>query len=213
MLGEVGAPLFEHLEVLLEVDFGQRLAGSDFRSSAVHLERSDRRDEDHCVRVEAGDAALDVAELFHSVRPNERIQRCDVTVAEADAPDVGAEASLGHDVAVLVLRLALLDARQLERNLVRQDRRVAMGDVGERSGVDEDRGAFEGLHEVGLDGVFHQDGHGAGAANVIRRDGLALLAVGHDHPPEPAYFPLASWQKLVYRTRGRTSPSCRPGRC
>ncbi len=55
-----------------------------------------------------------------------------------------------------------------------------MGDIGKRAGMHEGRGAFQGLHQVGLDGVLHQDGQRAGHAQVFSGDGFAL-AVGADH--------------------------------
>ena len=48
-----------------------------------------------------------------------------------------------------------------------------MGDIGERPGMHEDRRAFQGLHQVGLDGILHQDGQRAGHAQVFGGDGLA----------------------------------------
>jgi hypothetical protein len=41
------------------------------------------------------------------------------------------------------------------------------------------------LHEVRLDGIFHQDGHCTGATNVIRGDWLPAFAIGNDHATEP----------------------------
>ena len=77
--------------------------------------------------------------------------------------DVSAKARFGDDV-----------IGQLEGDAVGDDRAVAMGDIGKRTGVDEDRRAFEGLHQGGLDGVFHQDGHGASHTQVFGSDGFAL---------------------------------------
>ena len=83
--------------------------------------------------------------------------------------DVGAETGFGDHV-----------IGQLEGDLVGDDGTVAVGDVGERSGVHEGRRAFQGLHQGGHDGVLHQDGHRTGAAHVFGGDGLASLA-GGDH--------------------------------
>ena len=62
---------------------------------------------------------------------------------------------------------------QLERDPVGEDRDVAVGDVGERAGMDEGRAAFERLEQVGLDRIAQQHGHGAGDLEVLGRDGLA----------------------------------------
>ena len=97
-------------------------------------------------------AALDVAELFEA--------------------DVGAEARFGQHIAIF--------ANQLERDLVRDDGRVAVRDVGKRAGMHKGRRAFQRLHQVGHDGVLHQDGQRAAHTEVVGGDGLAV-AVGADH--------------------------------
>ena len=56
-----------------------------------------------------------------------------------------------------------------------------MGDVGEGAAVDEGRGALQGLHQVRLDGVLQQGGHGALGLQVMGGDGLILIGVGHHH--------------------------------
>jgi hypothetical protein len=93
-------------------------------------------------------AALDVEEFLHA--------------------DVGAEAGLGEHVA--------LRPDQLERDLVGDDRGVAVGDVGKRPGMDERGRAFQRLHQVGLDGVLHQHGQRARAADVLGGDRVALAS-------------------------------------
>ena len=49
-----------------------------------------------------------------------------------------------------------------------------MSDVGKRSTVNEGRVAFEGLGDVGQEGLPKQQGHGTGTPNVFRLDGVAL---------------------------------------
>lgn len=44
----------------------------------------------------------------------------------------------------------------LESDLVGDDGGVAVGDVGKGSSVNKDWGALQGLHQIGLDGIFHQ---------------------------------------------------------
>lgn len=166
MLAKVGEALLEDLQVLIGVDVGKGLAGGDFRTTAVHLESSDGCDNDDSVGLKARSAALDVAEFLHT--------------------DVSTETSLGDDVAIVVLWLALLNASQLERDFVSKDRRVAVGNVGEGAGMNEDGCAFESLHQVWLNGVAHEDGERASDADVVGSDGLALLAVGADHLAEAA---------------------------
>jgi hypothetical protein len=59
-----------------------------------------------------------------------------------------------------------------------------VGDVGERTGVDEDGGTFERLHDGRLDGVLHEDGESARATDVVGGDGLASLGGSDDHLAE-----------------------------
>ena len=67
-----------------------------------------------------------------------------------------AEARLGHDV-----------VGQRQRDAVGDDRVVALGDVAERPGVHEHRATLEVLHQVRLDRVAHEHGHGTCAAEVL----------------------------------------------
>ena len=153
-------------KVALRVLRLERGAGHNGRTSAVHLQRPHRRHQDNGMGHEAGVAALDVEELLH--------------------PDVGSEARLCHHKAVL--------ANQLETDLVREDRRVAMGDVGKRPSVDKDRGALEGLkyiymmsvpsnffnclhlHQVGSDGILHEDGESSSHSKVLGSDRVSCPA-------------------------------------
>ena len=55
-----------------------------------------------------------------------------------------------------------------------------MRDVGEGAAVHERRRAFQRLHEVRLEGVLQQRGHGALRLEVAGRDGLVVARVAHD---------------------------------
>ena len=55
-----------------------------------------------------------------------------------------------------------------------------MGDVAERPGMDQYGCVLERLQEVGLDGVAHDHGHGAGRLELLRRHGLPRRCVAHD---------------------------------
>lgn len=48
-------------------------------------------------------------------------------------------------------------SNQTKCNLISKDRRISMGDVGERTGVDEDGRSFQGLHESGVYSVFKEN--------------------------------------------------------
>ena len=54
-----------------------------------------------------------------------------------------------------------------------------MGDVCEGAAVHQAGGALQGLHQVGLDGVLHQGGHGALGLQVPGIDRLVLIVIGH----------------------------------
>ena len=94
-------------------------------------------------------------------------------VHELLGAQVGAEAALGDHV-----------VGELHGDLVGDDRVVALGDVGERAGVHEARVALQGLHQVRLDGVLEQHGHGAGRLDVLGRQRLALGAVAEGDAAE-----------------------------
>ena len=122
VLREVLAALLESDEVLLRVRVVERLARRYVGSSTVHLQRAGRCDDDRRVGGQAADAALDVAELLHT--------------------HIGAETTLGEHVPDAIRRVTLLSTRKLERDTVGEDRGVAVGDVREGAGVDEDGGAL-----------------------------------------------------------------------
>jgi hypothetical protein len=56
----------------------------------------------------------------------------------------------------------------------------AVGDVGERSAVDERRRPLERLDEVWLHGLLEEGGHGARGLYLERKDGLSVLPVAYD---------------------------------
>ena len=100
--------------------------------------------------------------------------RAALDVEELLGAHVGAEAGLGAD-----------DVVRRERQAVGDDRVVAVGDVGERPGVDERRPALERLEQVRLDGVAQQDGHRAGDAEVLGGDRRPVGRRREDDPAEP----------------------------
>ena len=63
-------------------------------------------------------------------------------------PEIGAESRLGDHV-----------IGQFEGGFGGHHRIAAMGDIGERPAVDEGRVVFQGLHQIGLHGVFQQHRH------------------------------------------------------
>ena len=117
MLDEVLATFLERDEIFLGVCVGQRLAGRDLGSSTVHLECTSCSDNDDGVGSEAADTALDVAELLHA--------------------HVRAEPALGEDETGGGGCVAWFCPGELECDLVGEDGRVPVCDVGKGSGVDE----------------------------------------------------------------------------
>ena len=88
-------------------------------------------------------------------------------VAELLHAEVGAEAGLEDDV-----------VGELLRRLYGDEARAAVRDVCEWAAVDDAGGPLDGLDEVGLNRVLHQDRHGADDLKLTRRHWLPLLVVG-----------------------------------
>ena len=148
---QIRHPGTEQGQVLLGVGPVQGAAGDDSGATAVGLERPNGGDQNHAIRLEAGDTALDVEELLHA--------------------HVGPESRLGHHV-----------VPEVESHPVGQDRGVAMGDVGERPGVDERRLTFEGLHQGRVQRVPHQDSDRPGHPDILERYRLPALGGPDDDP-------------------------------
>ncbi len=119
---------------------------------------------------------------MHLQRPHRRDQQRRVRPESRDATldveellrtHVGAEARLGDD-----------EIGAAQRDLVGDDRGVAVRDVRERAGVHERRRALEGLHQGRLDRLAQEDGHRAGGLQVLRGDRVSAPVVPDDHPAE-----------------------------
>ena len=59
-----------------------------------------------------------------------------------------------------------------------------MGDVREGAAVHEGRRSFQGLYQVGLQGVPQQGCHGAGCLQVTGSHGLIIIGIGHNNPAQ-----------------------------
>ena len=110
----------------------------------------------------------------HHGRRRHEPRRAALDVEELLGAHVGAEARLGAD-----------DVVGHQREPVGDDRVVAVGDVGERPGVDEGRAALERLEQVRLDRVAQEHGHRPGHAEVLRGHGRAVRPRREDDPPQP----------------------------
>jgi hypothetical protein len=95
-------------------------------------------------------------------------------VEEPFGAHVRPEAGLGDQV------VAGADA-----DLVGQDRRVAMGDVAERTGVDQHRSVLQGLEQVGLDRLAQDRGHRPAGVEVLGRDRGAVGPVPDHDASDP----------------------------
>ena len=113
-----------------------------------------------------------MATMHHGVGLDAGLAALDVH--ELLGPQVGAEAGLGDRI-----------LREPHRQLRGQHAVAAVGDVGEGPAVDEGRIAFQRLHEVRLEGVFQEHGHGAVGLQIGRGDRFAVAGIGDDDPPQP----------------------------
>ena len=86
-------------------------------------------------------------------------------------PQSAPKPALGHHVAVRASLRAIWSAMMEE---------LPWAMLANGPAVDEGRAALQGLHQVGHEGVLHQHGHGAGDAQVLGRDGFALLVRAED---------------------------------
>ncbi len=131
--------------------------GHHLRTAAVHLQRANGGHQHHAIGLQPAVAALDVAKLFQA--------------------HVGAEAGLGQHVAI--------GTNQLQRDLIGDNRRIAVRDIGERSGMHERGRALDGLHQIGHDGVLHQDRERAADADIVGGDRLAGFVAADHHAAQP----------------------------
>ena len=100
-------------------------------------------------------------------------RRAALDVEESLGAHVRSESRLGDQV------LTGVDPDQVGHH-----RRVAVGDVAERAGMHEHRRVLEGLQQVGLDRVAHDDGHRPAALSCFGGDRLARRREPDDDPPE-----------------------------
>jgi hypothetical protein len=90
-------------------------------------------------------------------------------VHELLGAEVAGEARLGHH-----------DLAELQRQAGGDQAVAAVGDVAERPPVHEGRRALQRLHEVRLDGVLHQHGHGPGRLELARLHQRPGRRLSHD---------------------------------
>ena len=83
---------------------------------------------------------------------------------------------LGDDIA--------LGTDQFEGDAVGNDGRLSVGNIGKRTGMDQSRSALQGLHQVGLDGILHQDSQRTSHTQVFSSDSTAFAVGTDDHPSE-----------------------------
>ena len=110
-------------------------------------------------------------------------------VQELLRAQVGAEAGLGDGVIA-----------QLQGHLGGGHGVAAVGDVGEGAAVDERGGVLQRLHQVGLQSVLQQGGHGALGVQVTGGDGLAGVGVADHHAAQALAF-----RSLMSEARHRTA--------
>ncbi|MNP45364.1 hypothetical protein D3C76_1392840 [compost metagenome] len=86
---------------------------------------------------------------------------------------IRSEACLGHD------KLAQLQGHPGGGKAV-----AAMGDIGERSSMDQRRGILQRLHQIGLHRFLQQHRHGALGLQVPHIYGLSRIGIADEHPGE-----------------------------
>eukprot|EP00050_Salpingoeca_kvevrii_P017974 m.69679 g.69679 ORF g.69679 m.69679 type:complete len:436 (+) comp7835_c0_seq1:906-2213(+) len=72
-------------------------------------------------------------------------------------------------------------ANKLEADTIRNDRRVAMGDVGKGTRMNKHWRALKRLHQRRVDRILHQHSESASNAKVVGTDGLAAAAEANNH--------------------------------
>ena len=138
----------------------------------------------HCVHVwfaafVLGDAAVvfegtDGCNKYDCIRGEAGVAAFDVH--ELFGAEVGAEACFRDDV-----------VGEFEGEPGCPDGVAAVGDVGERSAVDEAGGVFEGLDKVWFEGVFEEGGHCALCLKVTRVKDFSAAGVADDDSAEPGF--------------------------
>ena len=68
-----------------------------------------------------------------------------------------------------------------------RDRITAMGNIGEGTAVDESRRTFQGLDQVGLQGILQKSRHGTFRLQIVGGNGLAVIGVSHDHTGQTGF--------------------------
>ena len=71
------------------------------------------------------------------------------------------------------------DVPYLHGQLGGDDGVTAVGDVGERTAVDQGRCVFDGLDQVRFDGILHEDSHSPFDAELAGRDQIAVQVIGY----------------------------------
>jgi hypothetical protein len=165
VLSEVAASRPQNLDILFLVNCIQWCARCNRWAAAMNLERTNGRNDHNDVRHEAGSAALDVEKSL-------------TTHGEI-------EAGLGdYEARLLIVLFLRLSADKFESHLVGENRARSDADVGKWSCMDEHWGAFQGLHQIGLDGILHEGSQGSARANVIAGDRITAAGAGDNHATE-----------------------------
>mmetsp|Transcript_1929 Transcript_1929/g.4078 ORF Transcript_1929/g.4078 Transcript_1929/m.4078 type:complete len:203 (-) Transcript_1929:1060-1668(-) len=154
MLDQIGRALGDQLHMFLRVFDGQRFPRTHGRSSPVHFQGSDRGDNDGTFGFQPRRTTFNVEEFFHT--------------------NVGAKSRFGHDKAI--------GTHQFERNFIRHHGRIARGNIGKGTGMNQYRCPFDGLHQGGHEGILHQNRQGASTTQIIGGNGLGIpLGITHHH--------------------------------
>ncbi|KAG7143984.1 hypothetical protein HYQ46_007275 [Verticillium longisporum] len=166
VLGEVHTASAQNIHVLLLVHSVQWRPWRKRGAATVHLESTNCGHDDDDIGHQSGGAALDVEEALTA---HGEIETC-----------------LGNNEAGLFGGvLVCFCAHKLQRHLVSEHRAVTDADVREGPGVNKDWGAFQGLHQVGLDSVPHESRQCATSTNVVASHRVTAPGAGDDHAAKP----------------------------
>lgn len=86
-----------------------------------------------------------------------------------------------------------------------------MSDVGERASVNNGRGPFGRLHQIGLDRLLEQNGHRVDRADLRRGDRFPGHVAGHNHTAKPPFQIVRVFAEAQHRHNLRSASNHKAG--
>ena len=125
MFHQILASFLQSHEVLLGVSRMQWLPRNHVRTATMHLKGTSSSNNDNSVGSQATNTALDVAELLHA--------------------HIGSESGFSDHIAFTIRRITLLRSSQFQGYSISKNRRVSVRNVGEWTGMHEDRCSLQDI--------------------------------------------------------------------